>query len=212
MRLVVYPAGRVQLSIPQHIPPQEAHRFLQEKIRWIEKHYQKAVKVKPPSTPNYLTGEKHPFLGELISLQIIEQKQHYGSRFDGDKQLFLYLPPQSLSEERAHLLNEWYRFQLKKLLPPIIAKWEQIVGVKINDWRIRRMRTRWGTCNIPEKRIWLSLELAKKPISCIEYVVVHELTHLLERNHTPRFHCLMSQFLPNWKEEKERLNLPSQPV
>ena len=103
-------------------------------------------------------------------------------------------------------MREWHRNQLKKVIPELITKWENLIGVKTNDWGVKQMRTKWGTCNIDEKRIWLNLELSKKPIICLEYIIVHELIHLLERNHNDKFIAYMNQFLPKWRLYKEELN------
>ncbi len=104
------------------------------------------------------------------------------------------------------MMNEWYRAELKKLIPPIIEKWEKQIGVSVNEWQVKQMKTKWGTCNIEAKRIWLNLELAKKPIECLEYVVVHEMVHLLERYHNDRFFGFMDKYLPKWKFHREELN------
>ncbi|MBD2137795.1 DUF45 domain-containing protein [Anabaena sp. FACHB-1237] len=105
-----------------------------------------------------------------------------------------------------HRLMSWYRQQLKQEIPRLIAKWEKNIGVTVNEWGVKLMKTKWGTCNIEAKRIWLNLELAKKDQQCLEYVVVHEIVHLLERNHGDRFEALMNKFMPNWKLYKDELN------
>ena len=103
-------------------------------------------------------------------------------------------------------MKEWYRKQLKEQLPQLIEKWEKIIGVKSNDWGIKQMKTKWGACNIKAKRIWLNLELAKKPTICLEYILVHELVHLLEKNHNQRFISLMDKFMPKWRMHRDELN------
>jgi len=107
---------------------------------------------------------------------------------------------------RLEILDRWYRKQLKLELAPLIAKWEPILGVKAASWGVRKMRTRWGSCNPGAKRLWFNLELAKKPPECLEYVVVHELVHLLERHHDAHFKALMGQFLPQWPRIRDELN------
>jgi len=103
-------------------------------------------------------------------------------------------------------MNEWYRSELKNITPDIVHKWESKVGVKVNDWRIKLMKTKWGSCTIEKNRIWLNLELAKKPVHCIEYIIVHEMVHLLERHHNDVFKRFMDQYLPNWRFLKDELN------
>jgi predicted metal-dependent hydrolase len=92
------------------------------------------------------------------------------------------------------------------MIPVLIAKWEKVMAVEVKEFGIKKMKTKWGTCSIDAQRIWLNLELAKKPSNCLEYIIIHEMTHLLERNHNTRFVALMNQFMPNWKEVKEELN------
>lgn len=104
------------------------------------------------------------------------------------------------------MLNQWYRQQIKQLIPDLLTKWEPVVGVQAAEWGIKKMKTRWGTCNIGAKRIWLNLELAKKPIQCLEYILVHELVHLLERRHNDRFRDLMDKFMPQWRLHRGTLN------
>jgi len=118
----------------------------------------------------------------------------------------LFVHPDSHVEKRQAVLNEWYRQQLKSQLPEVIAKYERLMGVKVNEFGIKKMKTKWGTCNPIAKRIWLNLELAKKPPELLEYVVVHEMVHLLERSHNKRFVTLMTQFMPKWKFYKDELN------
>ena len=103
-------------------------------------------------------------------------------------------------------MEEWYRYELKQKLPELIEKWEKIIGVKAYEYGIRKMRTKWGSCNIEAKRIWLNLELAKKPIECTEYIIVHELVHLIERKHNDRFKSLLKKFMPKWKYHRDELN------
>ncbi|MDD1607796.1 MAG: M48 family metallopeptidase, partial [Methylococcaceae bacterium] len=118
----------------------------------------------------------------------------------------LFVRPNTSSVQRQSLLNEWYRKQLKAQIPPLIAKWEQTIGVTVSDWGVKQMKTKWGTCNISAKRIWLNLELAKKPTRCLEYIVVHEMVHLLERHHNDTFTAYMDQFMPQWRCYRDELN------
>jgi hypothetical protein len=118
----------------------------------------------------------------------------------------LYVRPDSDIQKKHDVMEQWYREQLKELVPSIIQKWEKIMGVSPNEFAIKRMKTKWGTCNREAKRIWLNLELAKKPYPCIEYIVVHEMAHLLERNHNSNFVAIMDNYLPEWKQLKTELN------
>jgi predicted metal-dependent hydrolase len=118
----------------------------------------------------------------------------------------LYVRPQTTKEKRKSILDEWYRNQLKASLPSLIVKWERKMNVKVNEFGIKKMKTKWGTCSREAKRLWLNLELAKKPGECLEYIVVHEMVHLLERNHNDRFISLISELMPKWRFYKEELN------
>lgn len=118
----------------------------------------------------------------------------------------LYVREGSNEAQRQQVIMSWYRQQLKQEISPLIEKWQKNMGVKVEDWGVKLMKTKWGTCNIQAKRIWLNLELAKKDKHCLEYVVVHEMVHLLERHHGDRFVALMNKFMPNWKFYKDELN------
>ena len=115
-------------------------------------------------------------------------------------------PPETLRERREIILQEWYRDLLRARIPELIAKWESVINVDVGECRIKKMKTRWGTCNITARRIWLNLELVKKPPVCLEYVFVHEMVHLLERRHNERFRAYMDQFLPQWRLYRDELN------
>lgn len=118
----------------------------------------------------------------------------------------LYVRTGSDTARRGRALLDWYRAQLSAAVPPLLAKWEPIVGVEVADWGVKRMKTKWGTCNIEARRIWLNLELAKTSVRCLEYIIVHEMVHLLERGHTERFTAYMDRFLPQWRLLRDELN------
>ena len=117
----------------------------------------------------------------------------------------LYVRPGTPIEKRHGIITEWYRVELKKQIPAMIDTWEKQLNIKVNDWQIKQMKTKWGSCNIEKKRIWINLELAKKPDCCLEYIIVHEMIHLLERTHNDRFFYYMDKYLPNWKQLKTQL-------
>lgn len=120
--------------------------------------------------------------------------------------LELHVRPELTASERERILHRWYRRQLKELIPPMVEKWQRVVGVEAKQWAIKKMKTKWGACNADACRIWLNLELAKKPVPCLEYIIVHELVHLVERHHGDRFNALMNEFLPQWKARRAELN------
>jgi hypothetical protein len=146
-----------------------------------------------------ISGESHYFLGQPYTLRVFPQKGPGCVSLQCAPFIDLYVRPGASVLDRQRVLHRWYREELKELVPPLLARWQPVVGVAAAEWGVRMMRTRWGSCNIRARRIWLSLELARKPVECLEYVVVHELTHLLERRHNHRFYGYMDQFLPTWR-------------
>ena len=143
--------------------------------------------------------------GHKYRLRIIEDGARRRVELKGDW-LHLHVPKRADRDARDRRLTEWYREQLKEEIPSVVAKWSSVLGVDEPAWAVRRMKTKWGTCNPDTQKIWLNLELAKKPPSSLEYVVVHEMIHLLERNHTDRFYALQDRFLPSWRTHREVLN------
>ncbi|MEM8722056.1 MAG: SprT family zinc-dependent metalloprotease [Cyanobacteria bacterium P01_G01_bin.39] len=202
----VYPPhGEVRLICPRQLSDQAIYQFVAAKTDWI-KRKQVKVQAQPPQTEyQYISGESHFFKGDRYRLKVIYNKAKPKVILN-QSQLILYVYYGSILEQRSQVLLSWYRQQLKAELPRLIAKWSAIIGVQVNDWGVKRMKTRWGTCNIQARRIWLNLELIKRPPHCLEYVVVHELVHLLERKHNARFWSYMTQFMPNWQQYQRELN------
>ncbi len=118
----------------------------------------------------------------------------------------MFVRVESDAVERERVLTTWYRRRLKEEITPLITKWEVIIGVKAAEWGVKQMKTKWGTCNIEAQRIWLNLELIKKPVHCLEYIIVHELVHLLERHHNEQFIAYINRFMPLWRHYREELN------
>lgn len=207
MHLAVYPpTGRIRLSAPQRTDAEVVRLFAISKLAWIKKHV-KNFKEQPRETKRqYVTGESHYFLGNRFLLKVVEHNGYAKVDLIGVKHIQLKVKIGTSTEERGSIMKEWYRKELKKIVPELIEKWEKIIGVKANDWGIKYMRTKWGACNTVEKRIWLNLELAKKPMNCIEYIIVHELVHLLERHHNENFVKHMDQFMPKWRLHRDELN------
>jgi predicted metal-dependent hydrolase len=153
-----------------------------------------------------VSGENHYFLGQPYQLQVVEQDRPAKVFLQDSASILLSVRPGANIQQRAKILYDWYREQLRTLLPTLLEKWQIALGVTASDWGIKKMKTRWGTCNIRARRVWINLELAKKPIECLEYIVVHELLHLVERRHSERFHALMDKYLPTWRSVRELLN------
>jgi hypothetical protein len=152
-----------------------------------------------------ITGEKHYVQGQRCRLNVIEHGGPATVGLSNNTTIELRVRPGSCREKRGAALNRWYRERLRGQIPQLIVKWEPELGVKVAEWRIKKMKTRWGTCNIDARRIWLNLELAKKPLSCLEYVLVHEMVHLLERYHNDCFRAYMDQVMPQWRLHRREL-------
>ena len=150
----------------------------------------------PPPSP--LIWDDYFFGTALYGRHSIEQKNNTW--------LTLYISPNTSRENRERVLLEWYRRELKRHIPALIAKWEPVIGEPVAEWGVKRMKTKWGSCNPEQRRIWLNLELAKKPPECLEYVLVHEMVHLLERHHNNAFRAYMDKFLPQWRSYRQLLN------
>ncbi|HCB14980.1 MAG TPA: metal-dependent hydrolase [Gammaproteobacteria bacterium] len=158
------------------------------------------------SPPEMVSGESHYFLGQRHQLRVMAYTGPPRIRRSGSDFIDLFVRSGTTVEQRQQVLQGWYRAQLRARIPPLLEQWQPVLGVQAADWGIKQMKTRWGTCNIAARRIWLNLELIKKPVNCLEYVVIHELTHLLERNHNDRFKALMDHHLPHWRLIRQTLN------
>ena len=199
------PEGQVQVSAPLRMEDRMIESFINSRIDWIRKH-QERMKLIPRVIPkNFESEEVHYFLGKKFRLQTIPSRTRSKVVLNNDI-LELHVSAASGLEKRKQVLDNFYRQKLKELIPKMILHWEEIMNVKVNEFGVKAMKTRWGTCNIRTQRIWLNLELAKKPVECLEHIVVHEMVHLLERNHTKRFYALMDRFMPDWRNRKELLD------
>jgi predicted metal-dependent hydrolase len=197
--------GVVHVSAPMRAPLSVIHQFLQEKREWIVHHQRRLQAVLPDPVVTIKTGDIIFLWGLRYALVVHEVPKKktpeiiYGT-------LHLFVQSDAAVDERRRLLNHWYGEQMKQHLPALFAKWEAVVGVHAHRYTIKLMKTRWGSCHPLKKCISLSLQLAQKPLICLEYVIVHELVHLLEASHNQRFYALMSQFMPGWQEAKGRLS------
>jgi predicted metal-dependent hydrolase len=202
---VLPPNGRVRVSAPVNMDDEAVKVFIAAKISWIRKHQDK-YKNRPVQCENkYVSGETILLWGKPYYLEVVYSNARNNIKIDGSR-LILQVRGTSTVEQRADVVNKWYRTNIKREIPKLLEKWQKIMGVAVLEWRVKNMKTRWGTCNIKDKRIWLNLQLAKKHPVCLEYVVVHELVHLLERNHNKIFKSYMDKFLPNWRVIKKELN------
>lgn len=200
------PDGRVRVSAPRHFDDAEVRMAVITRLDWIRRHQAAFQQQSRQSQREFVTGESHYFEGRRYRLDVIEGDGAPGVRLRNNQTMELRVRPGTERDKREAILHGWYRRQLAALLPALVAQWEPVVGVTVNEVRIKRMKTRWGSCNIKAKRVWLNLELAKKPPSCLHYVLVHELVHLLERRHNHRFRALMDRFMPQWRQHRDELN------
>ena len=207
IHLSVYPpTGRVRVAAPLETDNESIKLFAISKLQWIRRNQRKFEQQDRQSVRVLKTRESHYFGGRRYLLRVIEHNSPPKVEIKSKTHIDLYIRPNTSTDQRQNILNEWYRRQLKNLIPDMITKWEKIMEVQVEDWGVKQMKTKWGTCNIEDKRIWINLELAKKPIQCLEYIVVHEMIHLLERHHNDRFLFYMDKFLPQWKKLKVELN------
>tara|TARA_R110002096_G_scaffold97694_22_gene217881 strand:+ start:20698 stop:21420 length:723 start_codon:yes stop_codon:yes gene_type:complete len=197
---------KVRVSVPIHVPEKAIEHFVVSRADWIKKQLAKKSVVPKVEVLNFISGETHFYKGKPHQLEVISRSTPPKVELFEDHTIVLQTREGVSREKKEKALNEWYRASLKEDIPKLIAKWEPVMQVSVKEFGVKRMKTRWGTCNIRAQRIWLSLELAKKSPECLEYVVVHEMVHLLERLHNKRFHAFMDLFLPDWRERKKELN------
>ena len=206
VHLSVYPPyGRVRISAPLRLNLDTIRIFAISRLGWIRKQQIKLGQQAREPARDFVTRESHYYLGKRYLLKICEIEAARKVILKHST-IEMQIRPGTTTDKREVILDEWYRQRLKEIIPPIIHKWEKTLNVNVKAFGIKKMKTKWGSCNHKAGRIWLNLELAKKPISCIEYVGVHEMVHLLERKHGERFTAHMDKFLPMWKSKKEELN------
>lgn len=199
------PFGRVTLSAPVHIDREQLRVYLTTKLSWIRKEQKKIRAQEREPLHLFISGESHYLFGKRYLLKITESTSRPKVILHHSK-IELVVPFNSSQIYRKEKLYQWYRKQLRKVLQEIIDKQKIIMSVHPQKFGIRKVKTKWGSCNDSTRSLWFNIELAKKPIECIEYIVIHELVHLLERHHNKNFVALMNKYLPNWQLRKKRLN------
>ncbi len=206
LHLSVYPPqGRVRVSAPDSMTLETIRVFLVSKLGWIRKQQEKLREQEREPPRDYIDRESHYYNGRRYLLKVIEQDAPARVELKA-RTMELYVRPGTSRQKRQIIVNEWNRQQLKQQIPAIIRKYEKLMEIEVHDFGVKKMKTKWGTCNVEARRIWLNLELAKKPGEYLEYVVVHEMAHLLESTHNVRFVILMDQFMPKWKFYRDELN------
>jgi predicted metal-dependent hydrolase len=207
LHLAVYPPhGRVRIAVPLRVDDEAVRLAVISKLGWVKRQQASFEGQARQSAREYVTGESHYFQGNRYRLNVIEHDGPAHAYLRNKTTLDLFVRSGSDMAQRERVLLTWYRRELKVMIPPFVAKWEAIMGVQVAEWGVKQMKTKWGACNTQAGRIWLNLELIKKPPHCLEYVVVHEMVHLLERHHNERFTAYMDQYLPQWKLLRDELN------
>jgi len=205
MYIRVYPPdGGVKITAPLQATDAAICRFAESRAAWVEKQREKIARLPAETKLACETGETCFLWGGRYSLEVASGPRN--EAFTDGNRIVLRVREGGAADQRAAAMERFYREELAHGIPPVLEKCERIVGVRAREWRIRDMKTRWGTCNARDGHIWLNLRLAQKPPECLEYVIVHELVHLLERGHNAVFRAYMDRFYPNWREVRKTLN------
>ena len=206
IHLSVYPpAGRVRISAPLRMNLDTLRIFAISKLGWIKQQQRKLREQERETPREYIDRESHYVWGKRYLLRVIEGDKAPSVELKHSRMILRVRPGTDELKKRA-IVEEWYREQLKKVVPPLIAKWEPLMHVKVERFFVQRMKTKWGSCNHGARSIRLNTDLAKKPRECLEYIVVHEMLHLIEPTHSACFVALMDQFMTKWQFYREQLN------
>jgi len=199
------PNGIVRVSAPFRMNHEKIRVFVLSKLDWIRKQRQKIHNLAFDDAYKYINQEIHYFRGQSYQLKILENSKSPFVELVKNE-IFIHVPPMADTEKRRSVLNKWYYQELMVLLTPLIKKWELKLDVSVKRFSIRSMKSRWGSCTPKTHSIRFNLDLAKKTPECLEYIVVHELLHLIEASHNDKFKALMDQFYPDWKICRKELN------
>ncbi|WP_077927243.1 M48 family metallopeptidase [Wohlfahrtiimonas populi] len=197
--------GKAYVSVPKRLPQTQIQMTLLSHLPWVKAQLAKLSSLSIKPELEYQSGEIHCLWGKSYPL-LLETDHKKAEAFMRDDQMILQSNGDLTLEQKVKLLDNLYRMEIQKIMPTLILQWEETMQVQSSEWRLKKMKTRWGTCNTRAKRIWLNTELAKYPLECLEYVLVHELVHLLERSHNHRFKAFMTTFLPDWPVRRKLLN------
>ena len=200
------PGGRIRVAAPLHLDDDALRMAVISRLGWIRRKQSEFEQQDGQSRREFVSGESHYFEGRRYRLDVIEDEGRPSVRLINNTMMALRVRRGADPDSREAVLHQWYRGQLRNRLPALIEKWEPRVGTRVAEVSIKRMKTRWGTCNGEASRIWLNLELIKKSTSCLEFILVHEMVHLVERNHNQRFRDLMGTLMPQWRAHRDHLN------
>ena len=199
------PTGRVTISAPLRMKPEAIRVFAITKLGWIKQQQKKQIEQVRETPRDYVERESHYVWGRRYLMSILEEEAPARIDVSGNRIKF-YVRPGTSPDKREAIMEQWYREELKQAFPPLLLKWEKKLGVKASKVFVQRMKTKWGSCNHRARHIRLNSELAKKPKKLLEYVIAHELAHLLEPTHNERFIALLDQHFLGWRELREQLN------
>ena len=204
---VMPPDGQVRVSAPDAMTETAIRMAVIHRIPWIRRQQAAFAKQERQSTREMVNGETHYLWGRRYRLEVIELDDLKSQTVKLKSGKLILTVNKGLSDEvKLKLLTEYYRGRLKARAPDLIDKWSKKTGVTISDWQIQKMKTKWGSCNIEEGNIRLNLDLAKKPMPCLEYIILHELLHFKERQHNDRFKALLDIYMPDWRSRRDLLN------
>ena len=203
--VVAPPDGKVRVSAPMHLSDESIAIFVRTKLGWIKKQQEKFSSQLRQSEREYVSGETLYLWGKQYFLQVDYSSKCNSLVLSGNKAI-LTVRKESTVKQRENFVNEWYRKHLKEEISKLLPKWENLTGLTCSSWQTKYMTTRWGTCNTQTKKIWINLQLAKKPPECLEYVILHELAHTRIKNHDSDFLAIMDKFMPYWRDVKKKLN------
>jgi predicted metal-dependent hydrolase len=207
LHLGVYPPhGRVRVAAPLRVSDDAVRLAVVGKLGWIKRQRARFEAQPRQSVREMVSGESHHVFGRRYRLRVVYVLGPAKVVLVGKATMELRVAQDASTEQRLRLLQGWYRQRLRERLEPLLKKWQKALGVEVAGCGIKRMKTKWGSCSAEARRIWLNLELAKKPVQCLEYLIVHELAHLIERHHNDRFTALMDEHLPDWKARRALLN------
>jgi predicted metal-dependent hydrolase len=199
------PNGKITVSAPLNMSDKTIERFVRTKAGWIKQQVEKLVTQPCQSEREYISGETLYVWGGQYFLLVKYGTGKNSLLLSGDRAI-LTVHEKNTAVQRGKFIREWYRNLLKKETEQLLPKWEERTGLVCNDWQTKYMTTRWGTCNIRKRKIWLNVQLAKKTPDCLEYVILHELLHFVEKYHNDAFVSLMDKYMPYWREIKRSLN------
>ena len=199
------PDGHVEVSVPQHMSDDSITLFLRTRTGWIKKQQEKFWEQPRQTEREYVSGETLYVWGKQYFLQVEYSNRKNALDFSGDRAI-LTVRKESTAKQRESFVNEWYRERLKAEIEKRLPRWESLTGLYCSGWQTKYMTTNWGTCNTKTGKIWINLQLAKKPFECLDYVLLHELAHLRVKDHGPAFIAILDEYMPYWRDVRKKLN------